>query len=543
MPDQATPNRLYFGDCLEIMTEYIPDESIDLIYLDPPFNSKRIYNAFIGGAQWVAFDDTWRWYEAIDDFHAVAMQPQYAPTMEGLRMILGEGARLAYLSYIANRLIECKRVLKDTGSLYLHCDPTMSHYLKTVLDGIFGLANFRSEIIWRRTNAHNKITRQYGPIHETIFFYSMSDDFKFHPGRIPYSKAYIESRFKYTDERGRYQTNYLTGSGRRSGNSGKAWRGFDPSSKDRHWAIPRSLRQYLPEQGKDLSSLEALESLYAQDLIVFPKKTGGQPMYKQYIGEGVYYQDLWSYQPNTRGVLFGTDDCIDQDVKWLENEREKLGYPTQKPLGLLKRILRTSSDPGDVVFDPFCGCGTTIHAAQDLGRRWIGIDVCVQACKIMQERLESHFDSLWDDIEFVGMPKTLEDARELAAYDPFKFETWAASLVPGMEANKKQRGDKGIDGRGRLPVRKGKFVDVVAQVKGGNSNPSHVQAFNEARRQAGAELGVFTCFEDKVTGGMRNAAVNAGMFLDKWPAIQIYTIEDYFAGRLPDLPLANIQLP
>ena len=164
-------------------------------------------------------------------------------------------------------------------------------------------------------------------------------------------------------------------------------------------------------------------------------------------------------------------------------------YPTEKPLPLLERIIKASSQPGDVVFDPFCGCGTTIHAAQNLGRRWIGIDVCVQACKVIQKRIEGHFDSLWDDIEFVGMPKTVEDARALAAFDPFKFERWAASLVPGMEANKKQRGDRGIDGRGRLPIRKGEFVDVVAQVKAGNSNPSQVQAFNEARRQAGAESG------------------------------------------------------
>lgn len=218
-------------------------------------------------------------------------------------------------------------------------------------------------------------------------------------------------------------------------------------------------------------------------------------------------------------------------------------YPTEKPLALLERIIKVSSDPNDVVFDPFCGCGTTIHAAQNLGRRWIGIDVCVQACKVIQKRIEGHFDSLWDDIEFVGMPKTLDDARSLATYDPFKFERWAASLTPGMEANKRQRGDKGIDGLGRLPVRKGIFVDVVAQVKAGNTNPGHVQAFNEARRQAGAEMGVFTCFEDKVTMGMRNAAVNAGKYLDKWPVIQIYTIEDYFTGRLPDLPLADFPRP
>ncbi len=449
MPTQAASNRLYFGDCLEIMTEYIPDESVDLIYLDPPFNSKRIYNAFIGGAQWVAFDDTWRWYEAIDDFHAVASDVSLAPTMEGLRRILGEGGELAYLSYMANRLRECRRVLKPTGSIYLHCDPTMSHFLKIVMDGIYGKENFRNEVIWHyQTGGVGR--RWYARKHDTLFLYTKTNDYLFFPDRAltPRTAEVIRRIDSGVENATR--------------------------SKDRY---------KLP-------------------------------------------MDVWT------------------DIQAINAmAKERMGYPTQKPITLLERIIQVSSDEGAVVFDPFCGCGTTIHAAQNLGRRWIGIDVCVQACKVIQKRIEGHFDSLWDDIEFVGMPKTLEDARALAAYDPFKFERWAASLVPGMEANKKQRGDKGIDGRGRLPIRKGQFLDVVAQVKAGNTNPSQVQAFNEARRQAGAELGVFTCFEDRVTSGMRNAAVNTGKYRDQWPLIQIYTIEDYFAGRLPDLPIANITLP
>ena len=197
-----------------------------------------------------------------------------------------------------------------------------------------------------------------------------------------------------------------------------------------------------------------------------------------------------------------------------------------------------SSCPEDgVVFDPFCGCGTTIHAAQHLGRRWIGIDICVNACKVIQNRIERHFDSLWDDIEFVGMPKTIDDAKTLAEYDKFKFEKWAASLTPGMEANKKQVADKGIDGWGRYPLEKGVFVDIVSQVKGGGTGPSDVQAFNGARMQANADMGVFTCFEDRVTHAMKDAAVNTGKF-KKWPVLQIYTVEDYFAERKPDLPLA-----
>ncbi len=458
MASHATPNRLYFGDCLEIMTEYIPDETVDLIYLDPPFNSKRIYNAFIGGAQWVAFDDTWRWYEAVEDFHTVASEVSLAPTMEGLRRILGEGGELAYLSYMANRLRECRRVLKPTGSIYLHCDPTMSHYLKVIMDSIYGKKFFRNEIIWHyRKWSTGKYAFQRN--HDVLLFYSRSDSREraFNQLFMPRTASTVK----------RFGTKRIVS-------------GYD-------------------ETGRRLPSQVAEED-----------------------SAGVRMDDVW-------------------DIKRVPPIKQL--YPTEKPLALLERVIKASSNPDSIVLDPFCGCGTTIHAAQNLGRRWIGIDVCVQACKVIQKRIEGHFDSLWDEIEFVGMPKTLEDAKSLAAYDPFKFERWAASLVPGMEANKKQRGDRGIDGRGRLPIRKGNFVDVVSQVKAGNTNPSHVQAFNEARRQAGAELGVFICFEDKVTGGMRNAAVNAGKYLDRWPAIQIYTIEDFFAGRIPDLPLANIALP
>ncbi len=183
------------------------------------------------------------------------------------------------------------------------------------------------------------------------------------------------------------------------------------------------------------------------------------------------------------------------------SKSELLGYPTQKPLKLLQRIIKASSNPGDVVMDPFCGCGTTIHAAQALGRRRIGIDVCVKACQVIQHRLEGHFDNIWDSIEFVGLPKTRDDARTLADLDKFRFERWAASLVDGVEANKRQRGDKGIDGKGRLAIRKGKFVDLVSQVKGGHTGPGDVQAFNGARLQAEADIGIFTCFEDSLKTG------------------------------------------
>ena len=443
-------NRLYFGDCLEVMREDIPDESVDLIYLDPPFNSKRLYNAYIGGAQWVAFNDTWQWYEAIDDFHDVAGDVTLGGTMEGLRSILGEGGNLAYLSYMANRLRECRRVLKPTGSIYLHCDPTMSHYLKVLMDAVFGRTNFRNEIVWCYRGG-GVPRSDFARKHDVILRYSKTRKVTFNVDevRIPYSADSME-RLEYTA------------------------RSFRPN---------KTYDNYEPHPG------------------------------------GKHPEDWWEMQAI------------------MPSSKERLGYPTQKPLRLLDRILRSSSNHGDVVLDPFCGCGTTIHAAQLLGRQWIGIDVCVNACKVIEKRLREHFADLWSDVEYIGMPKTADDAHELADIDKFRFERWAASLVDGMEANKKQRGDQGIDGRGRLPIRKGVFIDVVSQVKGGSTSPGDVQAFNGARQQAGADLGIFTCFEDRVTANMRNAAVSAGRFMDV-PRVQIYTVEDYFENRRPEMPKA-----
>lgn len=442
-------NRLYFGDCLDVMREDVADESVDLIYLDPPFNSKRLYNAFIGGAQWVAFDDTWRWSEAVDDFHEVAGDVRTAKTMEGLRMILGEGPNLAYLSYMANRLRECRRALKSTGSIYLHCDPTMSHYLKLVMDSVFADGMLLNEIVW---HYRKWSTGQYAfqRNHDILLFYprSSSRDRVFNQLYMPRA-ASTSKRF----------------------GSGKIVSGRD-------------------EDGNRL-----------------PSTTEGET-------EGVRQDDVW-------------------DIGRVAPKKQL--YPTQKPLPLLERVIEASSNSGDVVMDPFCGCGTTLHAAQNLGRQWIGIDVCVNACKVIEKRLRENFDSLWDDVEFIGMPKTRDDAKALAEIDKFRFERWAASLVDGMEANKRQRGDKGIDGYGRLPIRKGEFIDVVSQVKGGGTGPGDVQAFNGARQQAGAELGIFTCFEDRVTRKMRDAAASTGRFMDA-PVVQIYTIEDYFAGRKPIMP-------
>ena len=383
--------------------------------------------------------------------------------------MLGTGPELAYLSYMANRLKECHRALTEDGSLYLHCDPTMSHMLKLVLDAIFGKHNFRNEIIWHYGKWSNA-ARHYQKNHDVILFYSKT------PGYF-FQRQFLTSTDKLVKLQKGYQVNR-----------------------------PDGIKQ----------------------LIVYDRKKAARV-----IADGDYDKIVYRDKSNPGSPLHDTWD----DINIINSQaKERIGYPTQKPIALLERILRGSNDEG-IVLDPFCGCGTTIHAAQNLGMPWIGIDVCAQACKVIQHRIESHFDSLWGNIEFVGMPKTIDDAKTLAEYDKPKFEKWAASLTPGMEANKKQVADGGIDGRGRYPLRKGVFADVVSQVKGGGTGPGDVQAFNGARLQANADMGVFTCFDDRVTNGMRDAAVNAGRF-QKWPVLQIYTVEDYFAERKPDLPLA-----
>ena len=323
----------------------------------------------------------------------------------------------------------------------------MSHYLKLVMDGIFGKEHFRNDITWKRTSSHSDAKRM-GAVHDNLLLYSKSSHLKWNPSYQPYDQAYIKSHYRRKDKSGRlYRTDNTTATGLSGGGYEYEWNGVT-----KIWRYP----------------IERMQELHDRGRLHYTRT--GTPEYIRFLDEmlGIPLQDVWT------------------DINPINSQaRERLGYPTQKPIALLERIIKSSSDAGDVVLDPFCGCGTTIHAAQTLDRQWIGIDICVKACQVIEHRLQQHFDSLWSEVEYIGFPKTADDAKELARLDKFKFEKWAVSLSPYMESNKKQRGDLGIDGRGRLAIGKGKFIDLVSQAKGGSTGPGDVQAFNGARQQIG----------------------------------------------------------
>ncbi len=549
-------NTLFYGDNLLVLRDHVPDASVDLVYLDPPFNSNASYNVLFreksgeeSPAQIKAFTDTWEWtqeteatYE-LDIIQSPAVPAAVKEMVSAFRGFIGRNAMMAYLVMMAPRLVELHRVLKPTGSLYLHCDPTASHYLKILLDAVFGKQFFRSEIVWKRSNAHNKVTKQYGPVHDTILFYSKSNDLFFDPGLRPLMRGYVHDWFTSEDERGRFRTNMLTGPGTRTGSSGQPWRGFDPTTVGRHWAIPRSLRDMLPSEATDWNTQDVLDFLDENGAIYIPRDGAGQPKYKQYVTDGVAYQDVWAYQPYTNGTLYQTQENIDEDVKWLERGEERLGYPTQKPLGLLERIIRASSNEGDVVLDPFCGCGTAVAAAQKLGRQWLGIDITHLAVALMKNRLRTAFElEPGRDYAVVGEPEDAGSARALWEQDPFQFQFWAVSLLEAQPQSEQRRGaDRGIDG---LLY----FIDgprrsthkIVVQVKGGRVSSPQVRDLKGVVEREQAALGLFISL-DPPTRDMQREAAGGGLFhSDLWqrdyPKIQLRTVGEMLSGQGFDLP-------
>jgi DNA modification methylase len=514
-------NTLYFGDNLDILRKHVADASVDLIYLDPPFNSQRDYNLLFktpkghaSEAQITAFEDSWHWGDQAEHEYAeILRQPNTAAAemIQSLRRFLHENDLLAYLVMMGNRLLELHRALKPTGSLYLHCDPTASHYLKLVLDAVFGPENFRNEIIWKRSHAHNSANR-YGANHDTILFYGKTNLVTWNTIYHSYDPEYLSKHYRFLDEQGRrYKHENPTGAGVSKGATGKPWRGIDPTAKGRHWARPPIEMDKLDEQG----------------LIYWPKKQGGWPYIKVYLDEnkGTPAQEIW------------TDiDPINMMAQ------ERLGYPTQKPLALLERIVNASSNPGEVVLDPFCGCGTAIHAAQKLGRQWIGIDITPLAITIVEKRLKAAFPDLPFAVE--GIPKDLDGARNLALRDKYHFQWWACALVGAQPYHGKKKGaDTGIDGVLYFQDDKGAAKKIVVSVKGGESvGVAQVRDLAHVIEREQAQIGLFVTLTPP-TKPMKIEAVSAGHYYSPhfgdFDKLQILTIDGLLNGteapRYPDL--------
>jgi len=444
--------------------------SVDLIYLDPPFSSNRDYNAIYQDEtgrplpdQIEAFCDTW----TLTPEHEQAIRQMPVLMREaGIEDEVAEFWRLwmnalrqtnpsllAYLSYMGQRLLPMRGLLKPDGSLYLHCDPTGSHYIKILLDSIFGHRNFRAEIVWKRTSAHNS-ARRAGPVHDVILHYSRSERWTWNKVLQPYDGNYIENNYRHEDSSGRrYRTGDLTGSGVRDGASGQAWRGYDPTDAGRHWAVPTAFPPWIPKPDDfgEMAVGERLDYLDEAGLIYWPPK-GSVPAFKRYLNPdgGVPLQDVWTDIPVALG-------------------KERIGYDTQKPVALLERIIQSSTNPGDIVFDPFCGCATTLEAAHKLERQWIGIDIAIHAIKrVAKIRLEDRL-RLAEGADFVieGVPRNLEGAQDLWERDKYHFQKWAVEQVDGFVTTRRTA-DGGIDGRIYFAVpNEPDLQSMVLEVKGG----------------------------------------------------------------------------
>ena len=505
------PNTLHYGDCLDIL-QRMDAESVDLIYLDPPFNSKTNYNMLFGSetgedqAQVKVFEDIWYWHARHEEVYngLMARGGTLGNTTEALMVILGRCGMMAYLLFMMERLFQMKRVLKKTSSIYLHCDPTASHYLKIVMDAVFGANMFRNEVIWKRTTSHNDAGRM-GAVHDVILFFTASDTHTWNKQFMPYDEQYVKERFKHTDADGRkWMDGDLTAKGLSGGGYEYAYKG-----KQSLWRVPQ----------------ERMKELDRENRLYFTARGGIR--IKRYLDEmkGVPLSDVWI------------------DIRPINSQaKERLGYPTQKPLALLKRIIRASSNEGDVVLDPFCGCGTSVDAAEALGRRWIGIDISTLAIDVILERLSNvHGTAILDWIDVTGRPRDVPGAKKLFTRNPFEFERWAVGVLRGRP-NDKQRGDGGSDGTLRFPSQNKNWPNRgIISVKGGaNVNPGMVRDLHGTVEKNRAVMGVLVTLTPP-TKGMMQTANEYGLWEDEFtkatfPKIQIITIAELLEGNLPAMP-------
>ncbi|MDP5339153.1 MAG: DNA methyltransferase [Nodularia sp. (in: cyanobacteria)] len=519
-------NQLYYGDNLEVLRRYIKDESVDLCYIDPPFNSKRNYNQIynnIGSedkAQAQAFIDTWEWDdhaihgldEIITNYHGLFTQ-QCIDLIIGLSKVLETGSLLAYLVSMTLRITEIHRVLKPTGSFYLHCDPSASHYLKLVLDAVFCSqgGDFKNEIIWKRAETvkgnFGQGSLRFDCNTDTLLFFSKSQSNKFNPIFKDYSDEYLTKFYKYIDpETGRrYRLISMTA----PGGDAKGNPFYEVMGVTRYWRYSKQKMHELIEKG-----------------LVVQTKPGNVPQRKQYLdkGKGVPVQSLWDDVP----ALHSQD-------------KERLGYPTQKPEALLERIIKASSNEDDVILDAYCGCGTTVAVSQRLERQWIGIDITYQSISLILKRLESFGAGVLETINLHGIPKDMESATALAnkADDRTRkeFEKWAILTYTNNRAviNTKKGADKGIDGIAYFQGDKDEPEKIIFQVKSGKVKSGDIRDLQGTMTLQDAKIGIFITLETP-SREMLKTAKSAGFYQSKYMShscdtIQIVTVKDIIENQ------------
>lgn len=511
-------NQLYFSDNLDIMKELHrkhPEGFIDLIYIDPPFNSKRNYNVLFEDmelietkAQKEAFADTWTNVSYMDTLNEISdLDISLFNFLRNLDNTNVSKGAISYLTTMAIRLWYMHRLLNNTGSFYLHCDPTMSHYLKILCDLIFGEKNFRNEITWKRFNFHADAKR-YGTITDRILFYTSTENFVFNRQRKDYNEKYIESKFTFTESDGRrFRLDNLNPPGGRGPI-------YEFNGVTKAWRFTQDKMIELDKKG-------------------YIYKNSKVSQLKRYLDElpGQAVADIWD------------------DISAINSQaRERLGYPTQKPEALLERIINASSNEGDIVADFFCGCGTTISVAEKLKRRWLGVDISHLSVRLIAKRLvDSYGDDIVKTFEVHGFPKDLAGARELANNvkgGRLKFEDWIIEVLLHGIMNER-RNEMGFDGYRTFSVYDKKYI-VMLEVKSGNANPAQLHHFIKTVEDKKGHIGVFICFADEMTKNMHIIAKKEGQFSDEFgntycDKIQLISVEDLLDGKRPQIPQSKYE--
>jgi site-specific DNA-methyltransferase (adenine-specific) len=506
-------NELHIGDNLAVLRDKIRDESVDLVYLDPPFNSKQDYNLIFkerGGkrssSQELVFKDTWKWNPKAEDVCRELIEDggRLSEVIRACRTFLGDSDMMAYLAMMAPRLREMHRVLKPTGSLYLHCDPTASHYLKMLMDAIFGPEHFLNEIIWKRTNTHSDAKR-WSPVSDTILYYSKGDKPTWNPPLTPHSQEHISRKYGNKDEHGKYTLSDMT-SPRPRPNMMYEWKG--------HASPPYGWRY----------SKETMARLDSEGRIWYPDDKSKRPRLKRYLNKmpGVLMGNVWT------------------DINPINSQaQERLKYPTQKPISLLKRIIEASSNMGDTVLDPFCGCGTAIEVCEETHRHWIGIDVTYLAAAIVKQRLIKFGPKTFKNIRIEGEPVNVDEAVALAQSDKFGFQCWAVGRLGAPPIEHRKGADRGIDGRIYFHDDFGSPKHIIISVKAGEHiGPAFVRELRGVVEREKAVMGIMVCVK-KPTPEMAREAYRAGNYLSlsrTIPKLQIITVEDIFADKTLNIP-------